>query len=423
MKILQINKYHYMKGGAERYYFEVSRLLERAGHEVVPFAMRSPRDIPTPHRESFLPEVDYRSDMPWPARARAAARVIWNREAFRAIGDLVDRHHPDVAHLHNIAHQLSGSVVAALAWRGVPTVQTLHDYKLVCPAYRRFRDGRPCDSCHRHRYWEAVRHRCVLGRRSASLVAATESSFYAAIGLYEKGIALYHAPSLFMKETMVRWGIEASRIVHFPYTIDIAARTPAGEDDGTFLFLGRLSGEKGLGVLLDAAARVPQARIRIAGEGPEGEGLEREAAARGLSSIRFEGYLEGDGLARALASCRALLLPSEYDDNSPLVIYEAFAFGKPVIAARRGGMPELVRDGETGILFPAGDGAALADAILALEGDGARARALGRSARAFLEECCGPEAHLEKVLDLYARAIASKAAGREPELENAPRRG
>ncbi|MFH1681980.1 MAG: glycosyltransferase [Candidatus Eisenbacteria bacterium] len=409
MKILEINKYHYLKGGAERYYFEVSRLLERAGHEVIPLAMRTDRDLPTPHRARFVSETDYRKPSPFLRRVREAGRVLWNGEAYARVQEIVERHRPDVAHLHNIAHQLSGSVVAALAWAGVPAVQTLHDYKLVCPAYRRFRDGKPCDSCLRHRYWEAVRHRCVLGRRSASLVAAVETALYTATGLYEKGIALYHAPSRFMKETMVRWGIRADRIAHFPYTIDLEAYRPAArDDDGSFLFLGRLSEEKGLPVLLEAAARVPGARILIAGEGPMREAMEREAAACGLGGVRFAGYLHGEDLFDAIRSCRALLLPSEYDDNSPLVIYEAFALGKPVIAARRGGIPEMVRPGETGLLFPSGDGPALAEAIRELDRDERLARTLGRNARAFLEAECGQERHLERLMDLYERAGAAE---------------
>jgi glycosyltransferase involved in cell wall biosynthesis len=409
VKILQINKYHFLKGGAERYYFEVSRLLERAGHEVVPLAMRSERDLPTPYRDGFLPEIDYRRRLSLARRVREAAKVVWNPEAHRRVTEIVRRERPDVAHLHNIAHQLSGSVVAALDEAGIPAVQTLHDYKLVCPAYRRFRDGKPCDSCLRNRYWEAVRHRCVLGSRPASLVAAIETALYTAVGLYEKGIAFYHAPSLFMKRTMERWGIDRDRIVHFPYTIDLSAYTPDERDDGSFLYLGRLSHEKGLGVLLDAAARVPDAPIRIAGEGPERGALEREAAARALRNVRFLGYVEGGALAELLGSCRALLLPSEYDDNSPLVIYEAFALGKPVIGAERGGIPELVRPGETGLLFPSSDGAALAGAIRALLADAPLARRLGRAARALMKEELGPEAHMERLLGLYRRAIAGDA--------------
>jgi len=405
LRILQINKYHYLKGGAERYYLEVSRLLERAGHEVIPLAMRTDRDLPTPHRALFLSETDYRKRAPFLRRAAEAAKVFWNEEAFARVGEIVERKHPDIAHLHNIAHQLSGSVVAALSWAGVPTVQTLHDYKLVCPAYRRFRDGKPCDSCLGHRYWEAVRHRCVLGRRSASLVAAVETALYSASGLYEKGIALYHAPSRFIEETMIRWGIRRERIEHFPYTIDLEGYRPAASaDNGSFLFLGRLSHEKGLPVLLEAAARAPEARIVIAGEGPERAAIERGAETRGLRNVRFAGYLEGEPLLEAIRSCRALLLPSEYDDNSPLVIYEAFALAKPVIAAERGGIPEMVRPGETGFLFPSGDGAALAEAIRTLDRDASLARDLGASARAFLETECGPERHLETLIGFYRRA-------------------
>lgn len=406
MRVLQINKYHYLRGGAERYYFEATRLLERAGHDVIPLSMKSERNEPADGAGHFLPEIDYRRRRSLATRFREAAKVIWNREASGRIGELVERYDPDIAHLHNIAHQLSGSIVTALARAGVPVVQTIHDYKAVCPAYRRFRAGRPCDDCRRYRYWNAVRHRCVLGELPASAVAAAETAFYRAIGLYEKGVTLFHAPSLFMKETLVDWGFPEEKIVHFPYTLDLEGYEPmVGGDDGTFLFMGRLSHEKGLTVLLDAAERLGDVSIVIAGEGPEREMLERVAAERRLGNVRFAGYLGGDDLTRAVRSCRAVLLPSEYDDNSPLVIYEAFALAKPVIGADRGGIPEMVRSGETGLVFPPGDGAALAGAIETLRDDEDLARRLGRTARERMEGEYGPETHLEKLTRLYQRAM------------------
>jgi len=405
LRILQINKYYYVRGGAERYLFTISRLLEEAGHEVIPFSMRHERNEPTEYDRFFLPEVDYRRERPLAQRLREGARVIWNDEAFRRLSELIAETRPDVAHLHNIAHQLSGSVVAALAWAGVPAVQSLHDYKMVCPAYRRFRDGKPCDSCYRYRFWEAVRHSCVLESRSASLVAAVETGFYEAIGLYRKGIRLFHSPSRFLKETMERWGVPGERIIHFPNTIDVTGIEPSAEDDGSFLFLGRLSHEKGLPVLLDAAARLPSVPIVIAGEGPEKEPLQEEARRRGVTSVHFAGFLAGDALADAARRCRAFLLPSEYDDNLPTVALEAFAYGKPVIGAERGGIPEMVRPGETGLLFPPSDGEALARAIRTLHEDGDLARELGRKARLQIETTYGPAEHLPKLLDLYRRAM------------------
>ncbi|MBN1825673.1 MAG: glycosyltransferase [Candidatus Eisenbacteria bacterium] len=405
MRILQVNKYHYYRGGAERYYFEISRLLERAGHEVIHFSMAGDRNEPSPWSEYFVPETDFRCPAGALRRARDAAHTVWNPEAYERIGRLVKRVRPDVAHLHNIAHQLSGSIVVALRRRGVPTVHSLHDYKLVCPAYRRFRDGRPCDDCRRRRFWNAVRHRCVLDSRAASLVAAVETSLYSAFGLYTRGIDLFHSPSLFVKRTIEDWGFPEERIFAFPLTIDLTPYVPADRDEGYFLYLGRLSHEKGLPVLVDAAARFPEAEIRVAGEGPEKPALEGRIAERGVRSIRFLGYLGGEALREQIAGCRAVLLPSEYDDNSPVVIYESFALGKPILGAERGGIPEMVRPDETGLLFPAGDGAALAAGMRRLAGDPPLARRLGRAARERMETEYGAEKHLERLLALYEAAI------------------
>lgn len=404
MRVLQINKYHYLRGGAERYYFEASRLLQDAGHEVAFFSMAGERNRPTPWSRHFLPETDYRREAHLSDRVRAAARVLWNAEAYRSVLAVADEFRPDVAHLHNIAHQLSGSVIAALRRAGVPAVHTLHDYKLACPSYRRFRNGKPCDACRRYRFWNAVRYRCVLGSAPASAVAAVETAAYRAMRLYEKGIALFHAPSRFLGGVMEGYGFPAERIVHFPYTLNLGEYEPGADDDGTFLFFGRLSHEKGLPVLLSAASRFPDARIVVAGEGPEREAMEREAKERSLGGVRFAGYLTGDDLRDAIRASRAVLLPSEYDDNSPLVIYESFAYGKPVIGAERGGIPEMVRPGETGLLFPPSDGEALAAAMKSLCDDPARARRMGTEARRRMETVYGPEVHLEKLLALYERA-------------------
>lgn len=407
MRILQINKYFYLRGGSERYMFEVSSLLAKAGHDVIHLSMRDGRNEPSPWSDRFLPNIDYREKASPGERLRHAAQVIWNREAYRTVIDLVRAEKVDVAHIHNIAHQLSGSVVAALARTGTPMLHTLHDYKIVCPAYRIFRDGKRCESCRGHRYWNAVRHRCLLDSRPASAVAALEASLYSITGLYRKNVDLFHAPSLFMKRTMERWGLEGGGIAHLPYTIDLAEYEPGGADEGYFLFAGRLSAEKGLDTLLDAAERLRDVPIVVAGDGPLRERCEARTRDRGLASVRFAGHLGFRDLAKAMRGCRALLLPSDWDDNSPLVIYESFAYGKPVIGSDRGGIPEMVLPGRTGLLFPAGDGKALATAIGQLNDRPDRAREMGEWARELMETEYGPERHLERIVELYRRAMGA----------------
>ncbi len=410
MRILQINKYFYLRGGSERYMFEISSLLEEAGHQVLHLAMKSDRNEPSPWSGRFLPNIDYREKTTPGEQIRQAGRVIWNRRAYHAVVKMVREEKVDVAHLHNIAHQLSGSVLAALNRTGTPVIHTLHDYKIICPAYRIFRNGERCQLCRGHRYWNAIRHKCLLGSRAASSVAALEASIYTAMGLYRKKVDLFHAPSLFMKETMEEWGMDGDQIVHLPYTIDLKEYEPTGADEGYFLFAGRLSDEKGLDTLLDAAERLPHAPIVVAGDGPERAWCEEEVRMRGLESVRFTGHLSFSELAGAMRSCRALLLPSVWDDNSPLVIYESFAYGKPVIGSDRGGIPEMVHPGKTGLLFPAGNGEALAAAIKQLQDRPDWASEMGRTARRLMETEYGPARHLQRILELYERV----GAGRTP---------
>ncbi len=405
MRVLQINKYYYGRGGSERYLFEVSRLLAEAGHEVVPLAMRDRRNAPVAGADRFLTGIDYRADTPWIEKVRRAAKVIWNQEAYDRVSELAAVERPDIAHLHNIAHQLSGSVVAALDHAGVPAVQSLHDYKLVCPSYRIFRDGKRCEACRPYRYWNAVRYRCLLDSRAASAVAAAEAALYSAAGLYRKGIRRFHSPSRFLKETMERWGVDGEKIDHIPLTLNLSEYDPSSEDDGSFLFAGRLSHEKGLDTLLEAAALCPDIPIVAAGEGPERARSEAELERRGIGSLTFTGFLAPDDLRRRMARCRAVLIPSEWDENSPVVIYEAFALGKPVIGSTRGGIPEMVRPGETGLLVPPGDAAALAGAIGDLAEHRERAMEMGRAARRLMETEYAPEKHLERIVAFYRKAI------------------
>lgn len=418
MRILQINKYFYLRGGSERYMFEISSLLEEAGHDVLHLAMKSDRNEPTPCSDRFLPDIDYRGEASLSEKIRRAGKVLWNREAYRTVVKMVRDEKVDVAHLHNIAHQLSGSVIAALAHTGTPVLHTLHDYKIICPAYRIFRNGARCDSCRGHRYWHAIRHKCLLGSRAASSVAALEASLYSAMGLYRKKVDLFHAPSRFMKQTMERWGMPDEKIVHIPYTIDLKEYDPGGADEGYFLFAGRLSDEKGLGTLLNAAESLPHVPIVVAGDGPERSWCEEQVRDRGLQSVRFAGHLDFGELAGAMRGCRALLLPSDWDDNSPLVIYESFAYGKPVIGSARGGIPEMVLPGKTGLLFPAGDAGALATAIKQLHERPDWALEMGNTARRLIETEYAPARHLERILDLYRRVIDHQGApgGSSPPL-------
>ncbi|NNE08730.1 MAG: glycosyltransferase, partial [Gemmatimonadetes bacterium] len=403
MKILEVNKYYYLRGGSERYLFDITALLEQAGHEVVPFSMKNDRNRPTPFENDFLDEIDYRADRPLVQKLGEAARVIWNREAYRKTKAIVKRERPDIAHLHNIAHQLSGSVVAALHDMGVPMVQTMHDYKRICPAYTLFQGGKVCERCKKRRYWNPIVHKCLLGSRAASTVAALEATWYGMTGLHEK-IDRLHAPSHFMRHKLMEWGIDGKTIEYVPYGLDLTRYRAArdDEDQGYFLYAGRLSREKGLRMALKAARHAPHARIVVAGEGPLRERLTREFADLG-DRLRFDGYLDTPSLHDAIRGSRAVLLPSQWYENAPFAIYEAFALGKPVIGSDRGGVPEMVKPGDTGWIEPPDDVEAWARAMENVSEAAKQAAKRGRAGRQAMETIYTTEAHTKAMLNMFEK--------------------
>ncbi len=414
MRVIQVNKFHYVKGGAERYYLDLSEALLRAGHVVDHLAMAHPQNLPAKESDRFVTEVDYWARPAWPERLRTAVRTIHNREASRLARELARLNRPAVAHLHNVYHQLSPSVIDAFARAGVPVVQTLHDYKLVCPAYLLLTQGAICERCRGGRYWHAVRHRCLLDSRAASVVAMAEAFWHRARGTYGR-VARFLCPSRFLLEKVASFGVPRERLVHLPYFLPLEryrpARVPAraSGEPMTGVYVGRLSREKGIATLVDAMALLPAGTVRmdILGEGPLRAGLE-ERARRACPDgrIRFLGFRSGEELHQTIRGAAFAVVPSEWYENLPYAVLEPFALGRPVVGARIGGIPELVKDGETGRLFTPGDAGDLAAALAWIAGREASPADLGARARQVVERDHAEIPHLERLLRIYAEVAA-----------------
>jgi glycosyltransferase involved in cell wall biosynthesis len=404
MKIIQANKFHYLRGGAERYVFELSKALEKAGHEIAPFAMQDPRNPPTPYDEFFVSRVlTEEADFGFEG-LRTAGRMIYSFEAKRKFAALIEKAKPDVIHAHNIYHQISPSIFSAARAAGVPAVMTLHDYHLISPNYLMFDRNRRIDLSKDHPFLDTVRQRTIRGSFLASALSAFECWLHKTLDLYD-GVR-FIAPSDFVKKACVMYGVDADRIEVIPHFIDLEGKSPAESTEKSVVFVGRLSVEKGAEILVEAMSRIPDVKCVIVGEGPERTKLRRLASSLDLKNVEFAGRLVGDELWKRIAAARAVVVPSLTYETFGLTVLEAYAFGKPVVASRIGALPEVVREGETGLLAEAGNAADLAEKIAALANDEPRARRLGLAGRALAEREYAPAHHLKAVLKAYKQAKA-----------------
>jgi len=318
---------------------------------------------------------------------------------------------PDIAHLHMIDHQLSPSILPAFHRAGIPVVQTVHTYKAVCPSYRLFvmHKRRICEKCLHGAYYHAWVERCHKGSRSASALLAVEASVHNAFRFYRRYIDLFLVPSVFMGKKMAEGGYAPSKIRHLPYTIRMEDYPVRTDSDGYYAYYGRLSEEKGIETLIRAAAGAGNRRLKIIGDGPLRGELEAMVRRMNLAQVEFTGSLGGGALRKEVSGAEFVVVPSEWYENSPLVIYEAFTMGKPVIGARIGGITELIDHGKDGFLFQAGDSDDLRKCLrLFLDRPGLASR-MGRAARLKAEKMIAPEVHYNRLMHYYEEVLSRRS--------------
>jgi glycosyltransferase involved in cell wall biosynthesis len=399
--LLSVNNYHYARGGADAVALEHARLLEERGWQAVPFAMHHPQNEPSAWSDYFVDELELGSDYGLVGNATRAARAIYSRQARHRLDALLDAARPDVAHVHNLYHHISPSILPLLHDRGIPTVLTTHDLKLACPAYQMLTHDGICERCKDGRLRHVVANRCIKGSLLLSTIVFAESSLHRRLGSYDDNVDRFVTPSRFYLDLFAAWGFDADRFVHVPNHVDAERFQPDPHPGPAFTYFGRLSPEKGIATLIDAAAiaRVP---LVVVGTGPAEHDLRALAERRG-GDVEFTGRLEGSALHARVRASRAVVLPSEWYENAPVSVLEAYALGKPVVGARIGGIPELVREGETGACFQSGSADDLAATLgrVAAMPDSVVAD-LGRCARELVGREFTSQRYVERMLDVYA---------------------
>lgn len=406
MKILAVNKFYYVHGGSDRYFFELNELCRRAGHLVVPFAMQHPRNLPTPYKHYFVSQVNYWSKSSLLDKIKAASRILYSMEARRKIRLLIEDEKPDIVHLHLIYHQISPSILPVIKEYGLPVIQTLHDYKPICPTYNMIAQGKTCERCKGKRFYHAVLQRCSHGSLVLSALNAIEMYLHYALGWYDLP-DIYITPSDFMRRKMIEFGMSPQKLVHIPNFIDINKYAWTTTSDDTLIYAGRLVRVKGIETLIQAMARIQSIGIKlvIVGDGPQRTELESLKSRLNLHNVEFCGYQSGAALRALMANAMFSVLPSEWYENCPMSVLESMAMGKPVIGARIGGIPELIDHEIDGLLFEPGNATDLADKIKLLATNPALRQEMGNRARQKMANQYDAQHHYEAILDVYRQVM------------------
>jgi glycosyltransferase involved in cell wall biosynthesis len=382
------NRYIY-RGGEDSVVDMEAELLRKAGHEVRLFI------------------ADNRDEVAGSALGtlRAGLRARWNPAVYDRVTAFLERRSADVGHVHNFFPLLSPAVHAAISDLRIPVVQTLHNYRLLCANGMFLRRGRPCEDCVQRGPWNAVRHGCYRGSRLQTAVWAEQTALHRRRGTWQRWVDLFTTPSEFARRKLLAAGLAPERIV-------VKANPVMDPGEPIFggrgaVFVGRLSREKGVHLLLEAWRHLGGHPLTIVGTGPEEAALRRRAAT--ISGVRFLGQVDRDHVYAALRGASFAVVPSIWYENFPIAVAEAMACGRATVAAHPTALDEFVDHGRTGLLFDSGDVESLADACRTLLADPLCAETMGREARAYYEDRLTPDASLARLVSLYERAAALHA--------------
>ena len=352
MKILLVNKYHYVKGGSETYYFGLGDLLTKLGHEVIYFAMADENNHPCKEEDFFVSNVDFNGKTSVFHKVKAGFRVLYSFEAKKNISALIEKEKPDIVHINLVHRHITLSIINAIKKYNIPIVYTVHDLNCVCPNHEMLVNSKVCELCLTGKYMNCIKHKCIKDSTVKSALGAIEAMNYKRMNIYDK-IDLYITPSYFYKKKLEESGIIHPEIVHMKNFLPLNTKfSNENPDKGYLLYFGRISEEKGIITLLKAMTKLNNdVPLYILGTGPIEDEVKEFIKENSLEhKVKMFGFKSGDELKKFVAEAKCIILPSEWYENGPYAIMEAMSQGKPVIVSRFGGLPEIVEDSKTGFI-------------------------------------------------------------------------
>lgn len=404
MKILEINKFHFPKGGADKHFLDVCELLESDGYEAARFCMEHENNLPTKWSKYFVSKVGYTSEYGLKEKLKGTIRMFYSREAHRKIRRLLDDFKPDVAHIHNVYHQLDPTILFEIKKRGIPIVMTVHDYKLINPNHALMLDGKPYEGGRNGKYYQCFLNKCVKNSYAKSFLAMLEMYWHELLGTYRKNIDLFIVPSKYVERTLIKWGIGKEKISVVPHFVpDINVDNDQNKkaffsSRKTALYAGRISKEKGVNMLLEIFRRNSDMTLKLAGSCEDGFEITKR------SGLEYLGFLSKEDVSKHIREVEIVVSASELPETFGLIALEAIMQGKPFFGMDTGALGEIIVNGENGFL--ANNTNELEQAI------GYYSHGLfvfdNEKIRSNAQEKFGSEIYKEKVFGIFNKLIAGK---------------
>ncbi|MEZ8606626.1 glycosyltransferase family 4 protein [Vibrio sp. 10N.222.54.A1] len=403
MKVLVVNKFFFLKGGAETVFFQEREMLMDRGFSVIDFSMAHNDNLVSDYSASFVNNVDYHANATLLSALKTAMRFVHNIEACEKLSELIATEQPDIVHFHNIYHQLTPSIIKVAKQAGCKTVLTAHDTKIACPSYTMYRDGHTCEACLQGSVFNALRYRCQQGSWFKSGLLVVEA-LYQSLAQNYQSLDVIVSPSQFLAN-IIRRKLPNNRIEVIVNGINENVDQQDVADHRYFLYLGRLSQEKGVATMVAAYELSNQSiPLKIAGTGPLADSLSGKQ-----SKVEWLGFKTGPDLHLLIKQASAVIVPSECYENCSMSVLEAMSYGKPIIGANIGGIPEQVRDGKEGRLFEAGNAHDLANVMDEFTIRPELTKYYGEQARQRLESRYSLRAHHQQLVDLYQNLLGEQS--------------
>lgn len=403
MKIIQAHKYYYQRAGAERVALGLSRMLTEHGHTVAPFAMRYPKNLPSPWSQYFVSELSTEAGAGNALSAlKMFRRAWWSREAEEKMNQLLKVFRPDIVHAHNLYTHLSPSILRACSRHDVPVVMSLHDYALVSANYALWSGNQTMDPDQLN-IWTTASTRFIKGSYLATLALDLIRAWHQKLHSFDRYISQYIAPSEFVRDVFMANGFLGSKISVFPIFSDAPFQTKK-TDQGFVLFAGRLERYKGVEVLIEAMKEYPGSKLKIVGNGPDESRL--RTLTNGMGNVEFTGFMSGTALWEEMRRARVFVVPSVWHEPFGLVALEAMSNSTPVIVSDRGGLQEIPEEGISGSVYHADDCYDLVRALNPYLADEQFSLRRGSAAFSRANLIGSQDRYLQKILKIYQQVQA-----------------